>query len=499
VRARVGGAETVEGESGCTAGGGMDGGCGGGGGCDGGGEVDPDTGEIVGVSLKNWNARIERKTDVVFGCGMDGGDGGEGGCGGGGEDGMGETEKHLAPGEFDFDVKAFFGDKVNNTVIVIDPIAFEILDTVPTGHLITYTPDHVEGNTKLYISNRGSNAVDIMDQETNEIIGTIPFKHFPRSGETWNTWDELGQVSGMNKPMSTIIDTKTDKIVFSVGTDREVNTRENKNFGGKHACGHPLWLDEKHFVLLDRYNRSTDTYYIERVKGKWGWKLLGSAKTHSSIHQITPRKRSYLGASDLYYGTAEGAEGIYPELIEFRLGIKGLQVNKVLKLVNEERNPNNMYLHHADFHPESTLLYVPSGDGTVFVVDYTRMQVVKTFKAGKGAGHTFFIPQRNYAFVINHKDYFITVADMKTNEKIKDIPVSGLTHLRGKKTLQAHPGYYVSKDWKYFYMFLTEEGAFIRVDLDTLSLAGKIDVGGKPAQGSFVEIMKEGGGHSAGM
>jgi len=146
-----------------------------------------------------------------------------------------------------------------------------------------------------------------------------------------------------------------------------------------------------------------------------------------------------------------------------------------------------MWLHHGDFHPTQKLIYVGSGDGTLFIVDYADMTILKTLPAGIGAGHTVMVPQKDLAIVINHKDTFVTIVDTKTNMKIADVTVSQAEHLVGVATIQAHPKYHVSEDGKYFYAFLTEEGIMYEMDLDSLRVTRTLQVGGKPAQGSFVK------------
>jgi len=150
-----------------------------------------------------------------------------------------------------------------------------------------------------------------------------------------------------------------------------------------------------------------------------------------------------------------------------------------------------MWLHHGDFHPTEPLMYVGSGDGTMFVVNYETMDSndITTIEAGKGAGHTVMIPQKNLAVVINHKDVFVTIVDTKTNKKIEDVRVSDHDEWVGDKTIQAHPKFYVSSDAKYFYAFLTEEGVLYEMSLDEpRKVTRTLEVGGKPAQGSFVKV-----------
>jgi hypothetical protein len=126
----------------------------------------------------------------------------------------------------------------------------------------------------------------------------------------------------------------------------------------------------------------------------------------------------------------------------------------------------------------------------MFIVDYEKMEIAKTLQAGKGAGHTVMAKKKNLAIIINHKDVFVTIVDLKTNTKIADVTVSDHDEWVGSKTIQAHPKYHVSENGRWFYAFLTEEGVMYEMDLDTLKITRTLEVGGKPAQGSFVKYDK---------
>ncbi len=408
--------------------------------------------------------------------------------------------------------RAFFGDKENNQVVVVDVENMELTHEVPTGHSITYTADKVLDLPKVYAVNRGSNAMDVLDTNTIEITKTIPLKHYPRSAESMNKTLRLNETSGMDKPMASIIDIDTDKVIAAIGKNKKVDPENNPNHGGSHATGHPFWLDAHHFVILDRYKRKVITYRIEKdskgkknckgkknnkgkknCKGKWNIKKLNEVATTTSIHQIIPSKGNYAGNPKTFYATAEGSDDKYPSIIEFKLTPnKGLKKKREVKLKADGYTAAQMGLHHGDFHPTEKLIYVGSTEGTLFVVDYRKMKVVKTIQAGRGAGHTVMIPQKNLAVVINHKDTFVTIVNTETNTKIKDVYVSTHEEWVGNKTIQAHPKYHVSKDSKYFYAFLTEEGSMYRLDLNSLDDANPsithLPVGGKPAQGSFVKV-----------
>jgi len=388
--------------------------------------------------------------------------------------------------------KAFFGDKEENRVVIVDIENMKLNEPhheAVTGHFITYTADKVYDHSKVYVVNRGSKAIDVMDTNTMEITKTIELKHFPRSSEWMNKSLRLNQTSGMDKPMSSIIDIDKDELILSVGKDKKVDTQNNPNFGGSHATGHPFWLDKDHFVTLDRYDRKIHTYKIEKnVNNEWVSHKINEINTTSSIHQIIPSKGRYLGEEGLFYGTAEGAPNIYPSIVEFRFDTKkGLIKTREVELKKDGVDANDTWVHHGDFHPNEKLIYVGAGDGTLFLVDYKNMKIVKTIKAGKGAGHTVMIPKQNMAIVINHKDTFITIVDIKSNTKVADVTVSSHDEWSGNKMIQAHPQYHISKNGKYFYAFLTEEGTIYEMNLDTLRVVRRLEVGGKPTQGSFVK------------
>ena len=415
------------------------------------------------------------------------------GCGSSSEPKVAESNKTFAVEEKELDTLAttFFGDKENNRIIVADTDEMKLIDLVDdlkTGHQITYTADKVPGHTKAYVVNRGSNAIDVVDTQKFQIVKTIALDHFPRSAEAMNKTLGLCEVSGMNKAMATIIDTKTDEVVAVVGEDIEVDPKKNQNHGGSHATGHPYWLDSNHFVLLDRYGRKIITYEITKdYQDSWIVTKINELQTPTSIHQLIPRKKSYKGDASLYYATSEGSDELKPAVLELKFTKCGLEINRAVTLEKDGLSAKEMGIHHGDFHPSKKEIYIGSKEGNLFVVDYENMKIVKTIQAGKSAGHTMFVPKRNLAIVVNHKDTFVTIIDTNSDEKIKDVKVSNAEELVGNSTIQAHPKYYVSKDGRYFYAFITSDGLLYEMDLETLRVTRTLEVGGKPAQGSFVE------------
>ncbi len=389
--------------------------------------------------------------------------------------------------------RAFFGDKKNNAVIAVDVEDFKKVTSIPTGHEITYTADRVGSTGKVYAVNRGSDAIDVIDCNTLELIKTIALPHHPRSAESINKMLGLVAVTGMDKPMVSIIDMKTDEVVATVGTD-EVTFPVTHNHTGSHACGHPFWLDSHHFILPDRGNLKLSTYFIAKSNGQWQTVLLNTIDTPSPVHQIIPSKGNYQGPSNLFYAsaegiTSEGANNVYPSVLELKFTPhQGLEIVREAVFNSGGAALEDMGSHHGDFHPFEKLIYVGSKEGNIFVVNYETMTVQSIIPAGKGIGHVKMIKSKKLAIAINHKDVFVTIIDLATNTKIKDVAVSDKIDLVDQTTIQAHPKYFVSKDGNHFYSFVTADGVFYELDLNTLEVSRKLDVGGQPAQGSFVSM-----------
>ena len=368
---------------------------------------------------------------------------------------------------------AYYGDKENNLVVVVDVENMRLVDSISTGHQKTYavevikTRDTKHSKTpKMYIDNRGSDAIDVFDASTYNIIKTIDLPFYPRSLDTQK---EIGlvAVSGTNKPMTAIIDSRTDSVISIVGdntTTYPTTSGHDYISSGTLASGHPHWLDETHFVLIDRQKRKIITYKIEKNGTSWETTKVNEIDTPSPVHNLIPpeihgqhgrnHNRNKHGDGDLYlstifYATAEGATGVYPSILklEFIKG-EGLKIIDELKIQKEGLLVDTMGVHHLNFLKDQKTIYVGSDEGTLFVVDYTStpMSIIKTVQAGKGAGHTEETKHDNIAVVINHKDKFITVMDTLTHTKIADIEVSNIANSDvGVVQTQSHPQYHFSK------------------------------------------------------
>ena len=401
--------------------------------------------------------------------------------------------------------KAYFGDKETNVIVVVDVDNMQVLEKIPTGQRISYAAEvikthasHGSSTPKLYIDNRGSNAIGVLESSNNTLTGNIGLAFYPRS---INVQKQTGlvAVSGVDKAMVSIIDSTTDTVIATVGKNivtAPTTSGHSYISSGTMASGHPHWLNQNHFVLIDRQNKSIATYKLEKSNdGSWNTIKLNEITTPSPVHNLIPPEIHGQHGNEnaiIFYATAEGAKGVYPSVLKLKfLEGQGLSIVENLELKKDGLSPNVMGIHHLNFLKDQKTIYVGSDEGTLFVVNYTSspMNIIKTVQAGMGAGHTAETGHSNVAIVINHKDSFITLMNTQTHDKIADIEVSNLSKDElGSVQTQSHPEYHFSPDGRYFYLFLTQEGALVKVDLTSKKVVERLEIGGKLAMGSFLEI-----------
>jgi len=374
---------------------------------------------------------------------------------------------------------AMYGDPTFSRVVSIDVENMNQLDDVFT-RATPYPVDRAGDLDKVYAITRGAPSVDIVDPRTLSNLGSIELEHRPRSGEAYNRRLNLVLIAGGNKPMSSVIDPTTDSVVATAGLN-ELTTPEG--FGGSLSSGHPIWISNRRFAVIDRANRKIQLYRLigNRSKG-FRTRLLDEIDTPSSVHHILRAKNRRF---DSFYAVLEGApnEGLRPGLMElfvyrnkffnFRtVSLRGFPVE-------------TMGSHHADLHPNGVHIYVGSTEGHMFVVNRYSMRVVRVINTGRGSGHTRFIPQRNLAVVTNHRDTFVTLINTRRHRKIKNIDVS--PEEENGQILQSHTNH-VTEDATAYYAFASDSGVFFEIDLDDRRVSRTLDTQGTPLQGVFLNL-----------
>ncbi len=388
----------------------------------------------------------------------------------------------------EYGIRAFYGDKLFDRVVVIDVEAMALTESIETRGYDPYPVDQAGTLDKVYAITRSSNSIDVINASTLKKMGLIELEHFPRSSEAYNAVLGLQLVTGADKPMASLIDVETDKVVAVVGNSIPETIID---YGGSNATGHPFWFDDDKFALIDRGSRTIKMYKVVKRKGQrggWNVTLLDSVITPTAVHHFVKRDTSTIKGAEKfnYYALAEGSPDadVAPTVLKYTI-----EDNKSVFVgqadLTEAGDPviPDMGSHHADVHPDGKHMYVGSTEGNVYVVNMRQMEVIKSFKAGLGAGHTTFIPDRNLAVITNHKDTFITIVDTVGHRKMEDITVSGESE--NDQILQSHTSF-VHPNMDFFYAFATDNGIFYELDLETLKVTRTLDTGGTPLQGVFM-------------
>ena len=382
---------------------------------------------------------------------------------------------------------AFYGDTLHNRILEIDVQNMTLKNEIPTIGETPYTIGRAGNEDKLYAITRGSESFDVIDMNSMEIIKTVAMQHSPRSC-AFNEYNGLQLISGKNKPMTSLIDVKTDEVVTIVGRDTLVSPLD---FGGSNATGHPVWLSRDTFALLDREIRKIILYRVDDSTGYWNAKEISSLSTPTAPHHFVGKGADAMDNSirigdadtDTFYIVTEGASdaapggSVAPQLLKVKYTGASLTLMGSAAL---EHTLDEEGAHHATFAPDSKHIYMGSSEGTMSIINIYNMHVVRRISAGLGCGHTTFVPQRNLAVVTNHHDIFITIINTATQEKITDITVSAGS-INGT-ILQTH-SVILYRTCNFFYAFASDNGKFYEVDLISMEVSRTLQTGGTPKQG----------------
>jgi hypothetical protein len=281
--------------------------------------------------------------------------------------------------------------------------------------------------------------------------------------------------------MTSIIKVKKNKVAKVFGENIETHPQD---YGGSLSTGHPMWVTDHQFFMLDRAAREIQLWYPHDG-------LLSTLHTQTSVHHIfqPPVSTMNKGQQQFYYAVEEGNqdESVSPSILRFKL-----QANKLVKTHRVELSSidpdmydaSEMGAHHAAFRADGEYIYVGSAEGHLFVIRRKTMKVEKVIDVGQGAGHTTFVPERNLAIITNHNDTFVSVINTKTHKWVRNIEVASGIPEDGSKT-QAHTSG-VSLDAKYFYSAASHDGVFYRIDLDSWEVKKTDTVPANLLMGSFI-------------
>lgn len=373
---------------------------------------------------------------------------------------------------------AYYGNWDGNNVYIFDIDTMTLVTTVENTGEGPYGIDQ-QSQDKAYALTRLSDSLTIVNNMTLANDGRIGLEHRPRS-TSYNPETDLTLVSGSNKAMTSIIKVAKDKVVRVIGENTETHPHD---YGGSLSTGHPMWVTDRQFLMLDRAARNIQLWHPR--KG-----LLSTLHTATSVHHIfqSPSISVNKGDEHVYYAVEEGNrnEPISPAILRFeRRGNRLVKTGRVeLNSIDPDTyDASEMGAHHATFRADGKFIYVGSAEGHLFVIESETLKVEKVIDVGKGAGHATILSGRNQAIITNHNDTFVSVIDTKLNKWMRNIDVAYTASPDYKS--QAHTSG-VSLDMRFFYSAASHDGVFFRIDLDSWQIEKTDSVDANLLMGSFI-------------
>ncbi len=352
--------------------------------------------------------------------------------------------------------------------------------------------DRAGSTNKFYVRTQNSSSFDVVNFTTNSVKTVDLGDHKPRAIGAYNKKYNIQLLSAKDMPIVDVIDVDTDQVIATLGDRHTYNKSQiTSNAGSGSATGHAFWLDDDHFGLIDRVNKITRVYKVSKQNNHLNFEQTSSLSAGTAFHAIErDREPATRKDTTTFYAMGEGdlTKGFAPYVLELSFDSKTGILSRTGKTAwlsdsNQEINKVKPTTHHSGVSPDGKYLVVPVLDGKVYVIDRATMNVVKVLPAKLGAAHIEFSDQENLAIVTNHFSNFLTIIDMKTLTVKKTLKI-GFNHSYNeneKHLFQPHFSY-VSPDGRYYYTFATQDGDFLKIDLESLEIVDKLHVGGAPEQ-----------------
>ena len=364
----------------------------------------------------------------------------------------------------------YYGDLKSDDVVALDITQMQLLERIGSNGVYPYEVAQAL-DKELYVINRKDYTIGILDSSTNTIDDEIALSFYPRSISV-NGSDIL--LTSANEPDAAVITSNTASQSYTDST-----YVKPVSYGGENATGHPVWIDDNYFLLLDRTENTIELYH------KDSYTPIDKLTTQSSVHHVM-YKNGY------YYGISEGEQNaVSPGIVKFSVanGKITLAIERLLSSLSglpDDFNSASWGAHHGAFHPTADYIYIGSAEGNVFVLDLGNLNLADTFKSGKGVGHFTFY--NNMLITTNHYDTFKSfydATDPTSHKFIKELNFSD--QIYSGITMQSHTSHIVEN--KLYFMFNTDQDSTLyKIDLEKLIIENSLTLENSYClMGSFVE------------
>jgi len=343
--------------------------------------------------------------------------------------------------------------------------------------------DRAGSSDKFYIRTQNSTSISVVNFKENSEKSIDLGKYRPKTSGATNLKYNLQLIAMQNAPVISIIDTKTDTVLETVG-DKNATAK-------KSATGHAMWLDVDHFCLTDRVNKRVLTFKVNQSGNKLSFTQTDTMLFQTPVH-ILHKVETVYSEEDLttFYAMVEGSvnKNIAPSVakIHFDATRGTITVLKETPLPQSDKAIDgiNPSAHHGGTSPDGKYFFATTLDGKTYVLETTTMQIVKVLPTGLGAGHVNFSKEENVAVVTNHFSSNVTIIDLATLEIKAQIIISNTKFdPENKKLLQMHTPL-ISQNGRYFFTGACHDGDFVKIDLRDLKIDSKLHIGGALEQTS---------------
>lgn len=358
-------------------------------------------------------------------------------------------------------------DNSQNKLVIVDLGTMSIAHTVSTGKS-PYPVDRVSTD-KVFVSTRGEQSILPVDFKTGKSDSVIPLPHKPRSTSS-HASRTIALVGGVESSLTTVVDTSTQKALFSVGKD-DRDTR--RDFGGGLACGHPAWVSDNSFLHLDRVERRLELFDLN-TRDQLSW-----CNLPTSPHHIAQ-------GADSFYAMCEGNRQslIPPSVVKFQVvdGVINIEQHKFLPVPLLASKLTGA--HHLTIDIKNNRVYIGTADARLYTLDALNLDVLNIIDTGSGCGHVTLCPEIGLGVTTNHTDTFMTVFELLSGRKCSDILVS--SPQVGKKKTQGHSSKWYGAEGL-LYTTAAQDGKVLEIDPTNQTIIRELEVeGAYLLQGTFV-------------
>jgi len=369
---------------------------------------------------------------------------------------------------------AYYGDFSSDNVFVINLDKMKLEKNIKGG-LGPYGLEPV-GHKYLVSLTRKDTSIDIIDIDKKEKVITIELGYQPREVTT-NPSKTYTVVSGRDIAAHTLINTQNGKVVKHF--DRNKTKVNVTDFGGQNATGHPFFVNDNQYLILDRPSREIRLYHV-------AYGLQDILNTKTSMHHILRKGDDLFVAME---GSGTSSQFTSPGVMKIQIKYGKIIYDKTAYIENEL--VDSLGIHHINFHYDARHIYTGSNNGKVYVIDTNTMRVVDKFESGYGGGHTDFSPKHKRAVITNHKSNFITLVDVSNPRNNKVLKHTKVANFVKGPALQGHTQV-IGDDENHFYGAATNDGKFFEVSMKTGNVTRTLNLGGELQQG-FMFQSPEGG------